>query len=201
MSPSRWASPTVNRLFVISPKHIFAGDQHQVSGLRSGNVDLCAQIAAVRFEARPQHRLDQQRARMSVAASGLKTCAAAAHVGGAIARCRDSRGGRADAHMNWRRQPPLADRSRYRTDDVQRIGIDPVQDAARERYVAVIAAGDPSGRRTRQSWLPSTKIRISRLDLSDCLPDACSMTIIRFDACDALISPACTRSARCRRAR
>jgi hypothetical protein len=39
---------------------VFSGNHHEVSGLRSGHVDLRSHIAAFGYEARPQHRLDQQ---------------------------------------------------------------------------------------------------------------------------------------------
>ena len=60
---------------------------------------------------------------------------------------RDSPAMPSPPRKDCRRQPSLGDRGRYRTDDVKRVGVDPVQDAARKRYVIVIAAGE---RRRRQ---------------------------------------------------
>ena len=61
-----------------------------------------------------------------------------------------------------RRQSPLVDRFRDRTDDVQRVWIDPVQDAARERYVIVIAAGDRSRRQPKHITIPNIRFRTRR---------------------------------------
>jgi hypothetical protein len=42
------------------PKHRLAGNHDQVSGLRTGHVDVRSHAAAFGYEARPEHRLDQQ---------------------------------------------------------------------------------------------------------------------------------------------
>ena len=135
--------------------HDLAGNENRIAWSRTRDMDLGSGRVLDRPASASTTSARPARARTKTATMSHPTPRAAPPRGApSISPSCDIRARKDDRRRGFgfpKRHAPVGNRGRYRADDVQSIGIDPVEDSARQRYVVMIAAGQARGwRRCRR---------------------------------------------------